>query len=263
MRRASVRLVRWVSGVTSGGVSPASPTTGPDNVVLVHGWGSSFAATWQSTGFSALLEDGGKHVIGVDLLGHGDAPKPHEPEAYADLSQRILDAAAVDAAGPAPVAAVGFSLGAMSLLRAALRMPERFDRLVLAGIGDRVFDPDRSGSEQIAAGLRHVEAGGDPAGLTQQVRVFVNYARRPGNDPTALAAVMERPTGPDLAPADLAAITCPVLVVIGARDFGHPAGELAAAFPDGRLVELANTDHFATPEAFGFFDAALEFLGAA
>ncbi len=51
-------------------------------VMLVHGWGGSFESTWQRNGFTALLEDGGKDVIGVDLLGHGDAPKPHEPEAY-------------------------------------------------------------------------------------------------------------------------------------------------------------------------------------
>jgi pimeloyl-ACP methyl ester carboxylesterase len=231
-------------------------------VVLVHGWGSSFAATWESTGFTALLADGGKQVVGVDLLGHGDAPKPHDPEAYADLSARIVEAVAPDAVGPAPVAGIGFSLGAMSLLRAALVAPERFERIVLAGIGDRLFDPDPTGAQEIAAGLRHVEAGGDPGELSQQVRVFVNYAQRPGNDPVALAAVMERPAAKVLTPTDLAAISCPVLVVIGDRDFAGPATELAAAFPAGRLVQLPNTDHFATPEAFGFFDAALEFVGA-
>ena len=73
---------------------------------------------------------------------------------------------------------------------------------------------------------------------------------------------MERPRGDVITPSDLAAITCPVLVVIGDRDFAGPATQLAAAFPSGRLVELPNTDHFATPEAFGFFDATLEFLGA-
>jgi hypothetical protein len=37
---------------------------------------------------------------------------------------------------------------------------------------------------------------------------------------------------------------------------------LAASFPDGRCQTLKNVDHFATPDSFGFFDAALEFLDA-
>ena len=40
-------------------------------VVLVHGWGGSFLNTWQKSGFTALLEDADRAVIGVDLLGHG------------------------------------------------------------------------------------------------------------------------------------------------------------------------------------------------
>ena len=53
-----------------------------------------------------------------------------------------------------------------------------------------------------------------------------------------------------------------MLVVIGDRDFAGPADELVEALPDARLVVLRNVDHFATPESFGFIDAALEFLDA-
>ena len=53
-----------------------------------------------------------------------------------------------------------------------------------------------------------------------------------------------------------------MLVVIGDRDFAGPADQLAEALPDARLVVLRNTDHFATPESFGFIDAVLEFLEA-
>ena len=60
----------------------------------------------------------------------------------------------------------------------------------------------------------------------------------------------------------LARITCPVLVVIGDKDFAGPADELIEKLPDARLVVLRNVDHFATPKDFGFIDAALEFLGA-
>lgn len=226
------------------------------SVVLVHGWGGSFEATWQRSGFTALLEDAGKTVIGVDLLGHGTAPKPHDPDAYADLTERIFDALPDE-----PVEAIGFSMGALTLLRLAVDQPERFSRLVLAGIGRNVFDRDRSGSEAIVAGIDHVLAGGAPGELAQEVRHFVNYAQEPGNDMEALAAAM-RQRGEPLTGDDLARVTCPVLVVVGEQDFVAPGDELAASFPDGRCVTLPKVDHFATPEAFGFFDAALEFVDA-
>ena len=226
-------------------------------VVLVHGWGGSFESTWQRNGFTALLDDAGLEVIGVDLLGHGDAPKPHDPDAYDDLTTRI-----VEVLPDRPVDAVGFSLGAMTLLRLAMAEPGRFNRLVLAGVGANVLDPDRSRSEVIAAGLQQVAAGEDPAELDNVVRLFVQYAQQPGNDLQALSAIMSRPPTPPPSKADLAAVTCDVLVVVGDRDFAHPGDELAAAFPNGRCLTLRNVDHFATPDSFGFFDAALEFLDA-
>ena len=93
-------------------------TTSSVPVVLVHGWGGSFASTWQRNGFTALLDDAGLEVIGVDLLGHGDAPKPHDPDAYHDLTERV-----VTSLPDGPVDAIGFSLGAMTLLRLAIAEP--------------------------------------------------------------------------------------------------------------------------------------------
>lgn len=226
-------------------------------VVLVHGWGGSFATTWQRSGFTALLEDAGLDVIGVDLLGHGDAPKPHEPEAYDDLTARILDSLPDE-----PVDAVGFSLGAMTLLRLASAQPHRFNRLVLAGVGKNIFERDESGSRAIVAGLESVAAGGDPSVLDNTVRLFTQYAVQPGNDIAALTAVMKRPPSVEITAAGCGAVTCPVLVVVGDKDFVHPGDQLAAAFPDGRCQTLRGVDHFATTESFGFFDAVLEFLDA-
>lgn len=232
-------------------------TSPPTPVVLVHGWGGSFASTWQRNGFTALLEDAGVPIIGVDLLGHGTAPKPHDPAEYADLTTRVFDAMPEE-----PVDAIGFSLGAMTLLRAAIDQPARFRRLVLAGVGANIFRRDDSGTAAIVAGLEAVAAGGDPAGLDTTVRLFTQYASQPGNDIAALTAVMRRPAASPITPQDCARVTCPVLVVVGDRDFVHPGDELAAAFADGRCETLRNVDHFATTDAFGFFDAALEFLDA-
>lgn len=229
----------------------------PSPVALIHGWGGSFASTWQRNGFTALLEDAELPVIGIDLLGHGNAPKPHDPDAYADLTGRITEALPDD-----PVDAIGFSLGAITLLRLAIDQPHRFQRLVLAGIGSNIFEPDESGTQAIVAGLELVAAGGDSDDLDNTVRLFTQYANQPGNDLQALTAVMKRPAAPPITEEACARVTCPVLVVVGDQDFVYPADRLADAFPNGRCETLRGVDHFATTDAFGFFDAALEFIDA-
>lgn len=220
--------------------------------MLVHGWGGSFTSTWERSGFTALLADADRPVIGIDLLGHGDAPKPHDPDAYADLTERVVAALPDE-----PVDAVGFSLGALTLLRAAVDEVGRFHRLVLAGIGSNVFERDDSVTRRIVAAI---EAGG--VSDDNHARLFAQYAHQPGNDPIALAAIMKRPPGEMLRDEQLAAITCPVLVAVGDRDFVLPADRLIDALPDARLATLRRTDHFATPESFDFIDATLEFLDA-
>lgn len=231
----------------------ATPSDIP--IVLVHGWGGSYATTWERSGFTALLADADRRVVGVDLLGHGTAPKPHDPAAYADLGARIVDA--IDAAGGGPVDAVGFSLGALTLLRVAARRPELFHRLVLGGIGRNVFEHD---PEQTARIVAAIEDGGETD--DNRARLFAQYAVQPGNDPVALAAIMRRSATDPITEADLAAIDRPVLVAVGDQDFVLPADRLVEALPDAQLVTLRRTDHFATPESFDFIDATLEFLDA-
>jgi len=221
-------------------------------VVLVHGWGGSFAATWQQSGFTELLADAGRPVIGVDLLGHGTAPKPHDPEAYADLGARVIDALPDE-----PVDGIGFSLGAITLLGVAIAHPDRFRHLVLAGVGRNLFEPDEEGHRRIVEAL---EGRGDPG--DKQSRMFLDYASQPGNDLDALTAVMKRQARAPLTADALASMTVPTLVVIGDRDFAGPGDPLVEALPDARLKVLRNTDHFATPESFGFIDAALGFIDA-
>ena len=221
-------------------------------VVLVHGWGGSFATTWQQSGFTELLKDAGRPVIGIDLLGHGTAPKPHEPEAYDDLGARVLDALPDE-----PVDAIGFSLGAMTLLRVAMQQPQRFRRLVLAGVGRNLFEPDEEATRTIIDAL---EGRGDPG--DKHSRMFVSYAGQAGNDIVALTAIMKRPRTSSLTADMLTGVTVPTLVVIGDHDFAGPGDQLVAALPDATLQVLRNTDHFATPESFSFIDAALSFIDA-
>ncbi|MGA0878757.1 MAG: alpha/beta fold hydrolase [Ilumatobacteraceae bacterium] len=228
-------------------------------VVLVHGWGGSYVSTWRASGFADLLEDAGRTVVGVDLLGHGTAPKPHDPEAYSDLTSRVLEAAP-----DSPCDFVGFSLGAMTVLQLAIDHPERVHRLILAGIGRNVLEAENDEAHRrLVQALEGDSASDDdPSAGDNIARLFVQYADQPGNDRAALTAVMKRRRAP-FAPDELARVTCPVLVVIGDHDFAGPGEPLARALPNARLVTLRKVDHFATTENFGFFDAAFDFLGAA
>jgi pimeloyl-ACP methyl ester carboxylesterase len=108
--------------------------------------------------------------------------------------------------------------------------------------------------------LDALEGRAEATDITAQL--FVQYANQPGNDPVALACVLRRPARRTLTPERLAALTMPVLVVLGEKDFAGPADPLVEALPNARLVTLRNTDHFATTESFAAIDATLEFLGA-
>jgi pimeloyl-ACP methyl ester carboxylesterase len=149
---------------------------------------------------------------------------------------------------------VGFSLGARVLLTLAARLPDRFGRLVVGGVGENLFRDDST--EAVA---RAMDGGDLPT--HPEMQAFTRFAQNSGNDPKALAAVLRRPS-PPLTPEMLGAITCPVLVVLGDRDFAGPADPLMDALPNAELKILKGVDHLATPTDFGFIDATLEFLGA-
>jgi pimeloyl-ACP methyl ester carboxylesterase len=219
-------------------------------VLLVHGFASSFVRNWRQPGWVDLLEEEGRHVIGVDLLGHGTAEKPHDPDAYAALGREV--AAALPASGL--VDAIGFSLGARLLLDVVIEAPDRFRRVVVAGVGENLFrDVDHEPS------ARAMEAGVAQEGDPVTAQAFARFGRAPGNDPAALAACLRRRIRP-LDPRTLSAVVCPVLVVLGDRDYAAPADRLLDALPDAKLLTLRGTDHFGTPRDFRFLEAALEFL---
>jgi pimeloyl-ACP methyl ester carboxylesterase len=229
-------------------------------VVLVHGFGTSAQRTWGDAGWLDLLADAGRTAHAPDLLGHGDAPKPHDPAAYGALATRLLDGV-----GPEPVDGIGFSLGSRLLLDLASTQPGRFHRIVVSGLGAnalRYHDPEpvlallegRAGHPDDAAGGE----AGDPS-----LAAFRRMAASPGVDNAALAALLRRPGDPSLTAEALARVQVPVLVVMGDRDFAGPPDPLVELLPQSELVVLRGVDHFGTPRSPAFLDAALRFLGVA
>ncbi len=218
-------------------------------VVLVHGFATSADRTWGSLGWIDLLREAGREVHAPDVLGHGAAPKPHEPAAYVDLEGWLAEQLP-----QGPLDAIGFSLGARLLLGVASDQPSRFRRLVVAGVGRNIICEDPEYRRRVAEAVAAVEPSEDPA-----MAYFSALADRPEVDREALVALLDGFEA-NIEVSRLARITCPVLVALGDRDRSGPPDELMAALPDAELRTLRGVDHFATPKSLDLLDAALNWV---
>lgn len=243
-------------------MSVPSPSTDHIPVVFVHGWAGSFRRTWEEPGVAELVRELGHTVTGCDLPGHGKSGPLDKERADslddADLRLELITTieSVLRSTGASRVAAVGFSLGALTVLGAAVEHPHLFERIVLAGIGDKVMRAhDTAQSERIVAGVLGSAEAGDVT-----ARVFGRLARDAGNDPDSLVAVLRRRRRAAYTVTELATLRMPVLVAIGDADFEHPADDLVAAMPGASMKILPGVDHFRTPESFEFIDALLAFL---
>ncbi len=217
-------------------------------LILLHGFGSSFDHNWRQSGWVDILADFGVTVPVLDLPGHGSSPPLTDPADYADVDEVVRRALPAEGL----IAGVGFSAGAELLLRVAVAEPERFDRIALLGLGDNVFE-----SGDPAALVSALESSEEPEDV--RARLFRRLAQSAGNNPRALSAFLRRPRQ-TVTEEELSRLRCPVLVVLGERDWVGPADRLMAALPSASLVMLAGVDHFATPSDFGAIDATVKFL---
>jgi pimeloyl-ACP methyl ester carboxylesterase len=234
-------------------------------VILLHGLASSADHGWRSGGWFDLLADAGRTVIAVDLPGHGTARRPTDPADYPDVAAEVADqirsllSAGAETDGVAlpwtgAVDAVGFSAGAHLLLECAVRGLLPISRLALLGVGPSLLEPGAQAVAELVAAL-DTDGTGDSL-----ARLFRGMAANAGNDPAAVSAFLRRPVR-ELARDDLAAVSCPVLIVTGDRDPAGSAEELAALLPDARGRSLPGADHFSVQSDVRAMDAVLSFLG--
>ena len=241
----------------SDGVRLHYEVSGPEGgepLVAVHGFASDYRLNWVGSRWQETFTNAGFRVIGLDCRGHGHSDKPHDEAAYAvevmagDVV-RLLDELSIPSAQY-----LGYSMGARIGLEVILDFPERIKRAVLGGIG-AAGAIDQAAA--IAQALRAGEPTDDPVAQT-----FYRFASsRPINDLQALAACI---TGlrPDANPKRLAAITTPILIVVGENDeIARGAPELVELIPTARLVTIAGRDHMTAVPSREFKQAALEFLG--
>jgi pimeloyl-ACP methyl ester carboxylesterase len=222
-------------------------------LVLLHGatslGRSDFAA--QIPLFSRAF-----HVYVPDARGHG---RTRWDAAAGFRYDWLVDdlAAFVDGVGLDTFHLVGFSMGAMTALQYAVRIPERLRTLTVVGIttqreprasvARRLMDPERAAREEPAwvaeLGRRH-DAG---QGVDAWRRLL----------PAIAADVAVQPL---LGPRDLRRIEPPTLVVCGDRDPFVPvdhAWGLKRQLPDGRLFVAPDCGHEVMSRKPSLFNEAL------
>ncbi len=246
------------------GVVIAYDDVGPPNAtpfLLIHGFVSNRQEGWKRTGWYAALAQRGQRLIALDLRGHGESGKPHDPAAY-DRDLMLGDIVGLlDHLGVEWANVFGYSMGARLALALALQAHERVGYLVLGGVGGRLFEPPPPGDFTAEA----MEAD-DPAVIVEPLlRSFRQFADEQGEDRLALAALARTPPRSFTAD-DLFAVRAPTLVVAGTRDdlAGDPQ-VLADAIRGAKAVTLAGCDHFnAIPHGllkatvFDFLDGYLD-----
>ena len=248
----------------SGGFDIHFEDTGPgpvNTLVLVHGFTSNAHENWARTGWVHAAKVKGLRCVTLDLRGHGQSAKPHDPAAYsrAKLAGDVL--ALLDHLGLEKVDLMGFSLGAHVALAAAMAAPHRFWNLILGGIGGRMLeDHPRDDAMALAMETDDIESIAEPLHKS-----FRQFADEQGEDRLALAACIRSPRTPlDL--EALETLSVPTLVVAGSRDdlAGDPQA-LADKIMGARAIRLPGCDHFSAiahglykAAVFDFLDGVLE-----
>ena len=190
--------------------------------------------------------DGGHRVIRYDARGHGESGGPVDPDAYRwpQLAADLLDL--LDELEVERTSAGGASMGCATLLHAAVRAPERFERLVLV-IPPTAWATRADQAEQYEGSARYVEEAGKAAWVAVAAEaprpaVFADLPPFPftADIPEALLpAVLRGAAASDLpAPEALASVSHPALVLAWAGDPGHPestAERLVEVLPHAEL----------------------------
>ncbi|MEA2219344.1 MAG: hypothetical protein QOJ35_1970 [Solirubrobacteraceae bacterium] len=221
-------------------------------VVLLHGLSATRRYVVMG---SKGLQRGGHRVIAYDARGHGASTPAPTPSAYGydELSADLV--AVLDAYELPRAVLAGASMGAHTILRAALDVPERVAGVVVI---TPAYDPvgnDRDSRlrryDALAEGLRTggvegyldvFDAGRLPAGMRRGVETFIrqSMSRHEHLDAVADALQAASRSRPFEDLHALERIECPA-VVVASRDEADPSHPLALGeayaelLPNGRL----------------------------
>ena len=226
-------------------------------MVFAHGFGCD-QSMWR---FVAPEFEDDHRVVLFDIVGMGGSDaSAWSPARYATLDGYATDVLEIlEALELRDVVFVGHSVSAMIGVLAAVRAPERFDKLVLVGPSPRYIDDDgyvggfaRADIDDLLASLESnylgwsagmapvIMGNGDTPELGQELTA--SFCR---TDP-AIAAAFARTTFLSDNRAELAQLSVPALVLQCADDVIAPdvvGAYVANAIPSSTLIRMRATGH--------------------
>lgn len=196
-------------------------------------------------------------VVRYDTRGHGASPVPDGPYGIDDLADDLV--ALLDRLGIAKAHLVGLSLGGMTVMRVAIRNPERVQRLALLCTGAQL--PPASAWTERAALVRAQGSASVAAAVVQRWFTPAYLEANPGvrsaheqmiaaTSAEGYAACCEAIAELDLR-EQLSTITAPTLAIAGADDPATPPAkleEIVARIPGARLLTVPQAAHLANAE---------------
>ena len=225
-------------------------------ILLIHGFASNFVVNWGATGWIDTLKRAGRRVTAMDVRGHGQSARLHDPESYR-VARMARDAAnLIDHLGLGRADVMGYSMGGRIAAFLAIDDPGKVRSLIIGGLGMALID-GMDGDDEIVAAL---EAPSLDDVRTDPGRAYRKFAQQTGSDLNALAACM-RVARENLAPEQLATIDVPVLIAVGENDkvAGSPE-ELATFIPNSQVLVIPRRDHMLATADRTFIAAVLAFL---
>jgi pimeloyl-ACP methyl ester carboxylesterase len=227
-------------------------------IVLVHGFASNKETNWVNPGWVRTLTGAGRRAIALDNRGHGASTKLYDPAGY-DMTLMAGDVVALlDHLGIARADVMGYSMGGRITAFLAVHHPERVRSAIIGGLGIRLVESNGKGlADRVVAALEAPSLADvtDPDG-----RAFRSFAEQTKSDLKALAACVRR-RRKLIHLGELARLTVPVLVAVGAKDNVSGSGpELAALIPRARALDIPDRDHMLAVGDKVFKAGVIEFL---
>lgn len=196
-------------------------------------------------------------LVRYDTRGHGASPVPDGPYRIDDLADDLV--ALLDRLGIAKAHLVGLSLGGMTVMRVAIRNPERVQRLGLLCTGAQL--PPASAWTERAALVRAQGSAAVAAAVVQRWFTPAYLAANPGvrsvhermiaaTSAEGYAACCEAIAELDLR-EQLSTITARTLAIAGENDPATPPAklqEIVARIPGSRLLTVPQAAHLANAE---------------
>ena len=238
-----------------------------DPVVFLHGAFVS-KAMWPALGYFAAVEKAGFRAIAIDLRGHGQSDKPHDPDQYGlEMSHdvaRLLDHLSIERAH-----VVGYSMGALVANRFRAMHPDRTISAVLGGGAalreESVFVRR---ADEFADALARGDAGplltalippGRPQPTQEEIKA-ASKQRAASNDMQAVSAAI-RALGFADSVDELRKNRTPTLAVVGELDPNREDVEaMALEMTALQVVVIPNRDHGGVARSPQLRAATLDFL---